>query len=265
MTSRLICMLTFALALPTGTSRASDPAAIALMHDVSARADSGNQQARLKFTLTDKSGAEQVREATAYRAVDAQSRRLAIAFDSPAAIRGSSFLAWDARDPAVTDDQWIYMPALRRARRIPGRDRGDYFLGTDLSYDDIRSFGRIEVAEYRLAPPRQVVGDATSVDIEGEPASPDLAKEMGYGRVRWRVDTDRGIVMRSEHWDLQGAPLKTIEYGELQMADGVWFPRRINVVNQKTGHRTELRFSEVDNRAHFDPVRLTPAGLERGG
>jgi uncharacterized protein len=236
-----------------------------VMQAVNARGESERQQSRLQFTLAPRAGAAQVREAVAYRATDAQMRRLAIRFEAPAAIRGSAFLVWDARDPAVDDDQWLYLPALRRARRIPGRDRGSYFLGTDLTYDDIRGAGRIEVAEYRLAAPRAVPSQPEQVEIDGTPVTPDLRKALGYGRVRWRVDTRASRVLRSEHWDVQDAPLKTVDYLEPEQIDGHWVPTRVRVENLKTGHRTELRFTELRGGSDFDPVVLTPAGLERGG
>lgn len=243
---------------------ASDPKAVAIMEAVGARTDAGQQQARLRFVLKPKTGNEQIRESLAYRSVDPQMRKLAIVFDAPAAIRGSSFLSWDARELGAADDQWLYLPTLRRTRRIPARDRGSYFLGTDLTYDDIRSFGRIDVTEYRLGQPQAVAGQTGVVEIEGEPASAAIAKDLGYSRVRWQVDTNRHFVLRSSHWDLQQAPLKNVNYERIENIGGVWVAQRITVDNLKTGHRTELDFTEVVNEASFDPVRLTPAGLERG-
>jgi uncharacterized protein len=244
---------------------ASDVRSVEVMKGINARGESERQQSRLQFTLTPRSGAAQVREATAYRTTDANMRRLAIRFEAPSAIRGSAFLAWDARDATVADDQWLYLPALRRARRVPGRDRGSYFLGTDLTYDDIRSFGRIEVAEYRLSAPRAVPGQPDQLDIAGEPATPELRKELGYGRLRWRVNTRAWRVLRSEHWDLQDAPLKNVEYLDPEQIEGDWIPTRIRVENLKTGHRTELKFTEITATPDFDPALLTPSGLERGG
>lgn len=243
---------------------ASDPKSVAIMEAVGARSDAGQQQARLRFLLKPKTGNEQVRESLAYRSVDAQMRKLAIVFDAPAAIRGSSFLSWDAREIGAADDQWLYLPTLRRTRRIPARDRGSYFLGTDLTYDDIRSFGRIDVTEYRLGPAQNIDGQPGVFEIEGEPATAAIAKDLGYSRVRWQVDTTRHFVLRSAHWDLQQAALKNVSYERIENIGGVWVAQRIVVDNLKTGHRTELEFSEVVNEASFDPARLTPAGLERG-
>lgn len=251
------------MAAPATALADSDPKSLALMQAVSARADAGQQEAKLRFVLTPKSGKPQVRESIAYRSVDTQSRKLSIVFTAPAAIRGSSFLAWDAIEIGAADDQWLYLPALRRTRRIPGRERGSYFLGTDLTYDDIRSFGRIEVSEFRLGPTQPAAGAAHEVLIEGAPRDSVLAKDLGYSRIRWRVDTERAFVIRSEHWDLQGVALKNVAYEQLEQIGGVWAARRISVDNLKTGHRTELQFSEIANNANFDPVRLTPAGLER--
>lgn len=260
----LLALLAVPTIASTDSSADSDPESLALMQAVSARADAGRQEAKLRFVLTPKTGSQQVRESVAYRSVDAQARKLAIAFTAPAAIRGSSFLAWDARETSVADDQWLYLPALRRTRRIPGRERGSYFLGTDLTYDDIRSFGRMEVAEFRLAPAQPVAGANDVMEIEGVPRDAEVAKDLGYSRIRWQVDTQRAFVLRSAHWDLQGAPLKNVRYEQLEKIGGVWAARVIVVENLKTGHRTELQFSEIVNDAQFDPARLTPAGLERG-
>ena len=243
---------------------ASDSASIAVMEAISRHADQGRQQARLRFVLTPKSGGAQVRESVAYRGNDAQVRKLAIVFDSPAAIRGSSFLSWDARDPLEADDQWLYLPALRRTRRIPGRERGSYFLGTDMSYDDIRSFGRIQVAEYRLAAPVSVPDMPKVMEISGEPLDAALAKDLGYSRIVWRVDTQRALILQSDHWDLQSQPLKKVVYTDFLKLGAQWTPQRITVNNLKTGHRTELQFSGMVNDAAFDMTQLTPAGLERG-
>ncbi|HKY93212.1 MAG TPA: outer membrane lipoprotein-sorting protein [Nevskiaceae bacterium] len=243
----------------------SDATAVAIMKAVAMRADSGRQQARLRFTLTPKSGAPQVRDATAYRAVEPDVRRTSIVFVAPPAIRGSSFLAWDVQDPAMADDQWLYLPALRRARRIPAHDRGAYFLGTDLTYEDMRSMGRLASDDYRLEAPRPAAHDPALVEIEGTPLTDGLRKDLGYGRVRWTVDPKRSFVVRSTHWDVQGAPLKTVTFESIEQVDSIWMAKTITVDNQKTGHRTRLEFSDVTNRPSFDPALLTPAGLERGG
>lgn len=260
----VLLLLAMVLVLSPGPGvAASDPASIAMMEAVGKHADIGRQQARLRFVLTPKTGAPQVRESVAYRGADDDTRKLAIVFESPAAIRGSGFLTWDARDPSVADDQWLYLPALRRTRRIPGRERGSYFLGTDMSYDDIRSFGRIQVAEYRLSPQVKLPTQPHVIEISGEPVDAALAKDLGYSRVVWRIDTQRALVLQSTHWDLQGQLLKTVAYDNFLQIGKQWTPRTIVVNNLKTGHRTELYFSDIANDAEFDMAQLTPAGLER--
>jgi hypothetical protein len=260
LTGALVCVLAV-----TDAAESSDPAAVAIMSAVAQRADSGRQQAHLRFTLTAKSGAPQVRDATAYRAVEDHVRRTSIEFVAPPAIRGSSFLAWDAQDPAAADDQWLYLPALRRARRIPAHDRGAYFLGTDLTYEDMRSIGRLASDDYHLAAPKPAADNPALVEIEGTPLTDALRKELGYGKVRWTVDPRRSFVVKSTHWDVQGAPLKTVTFEGIEQVDTIWMAKSIVVENQKTGHRTKLEFSEVTNQPSFDPALLTPAGLERGG
>ena len=57
-------------------------------------------------------------------------------------------MTWDYADHAIDDDQWLYLPAMRKVRRISASDRGDYFPGTDFTYQDITLVGKLERADY---------------------------------------------------------------------------------------------------------------------
>lgn len=242
---------------------AEDSQARALMQQVAARDEGRRQQARVEFILTPGSGAAQVRIATAYREQDSEGRRLALYFESPRSLRRSSFLSWDLA--ASGDDRWLYLPALRRARRIPAAERGGYFLGTDLTYDDMRHFGKVDLADYRFVSMRALPGEADLWEVEGVPLSADIQAALGYSRGRWVVDARQHFVRTSDYQDAQGERLKTIEYDQWQILDGILTANRITVRNHKTGHRTELRFSSIVNDADFPAKRLSPQGLERGG
>ena len=63
-------------------------------------------------------------------------------------MRGTGFLTYDYADVSVDDDQWLYLPALRKVRRISASDRGDFFLGTDFTYEDIKKEQKVEINDY---------------------------------------------------------------------------------------------------------------------
>lgn len=256
-----LVLLVLAVSLSTAVFAA--PTALDLMQRVEMRAEGPRQQARLEFVLSESGGATQTRSATAFREIDQGSRRMAIYFDAPASLRGTAFLSWVDEARVQDDEQWLYLPALRRTRRVPGRDRGGYFLGTDLSYDDLRRIAKVATTDWHFE--SVVAGSAPHLRVvEGRAATPEIAKELGYSHARWVVDVERAFVLEAEYRDLQDQPFKSIRYEDVAQQAGVWTPGLVRVHNLKTGHRTELRFADVSNEAQFDAQRLTPQGLERG-
>lgn len=249
------------LALPLAAQASAE--ALALMQKVEARNEGGRQQSRLEFVLGEAKGATHTRSAMAFRSVDGEARRIAIYFDAPATLRGTAFLSWVDDAGVQEDEQWLYLPALRRTRRVPARERGGYFLGTDLSYDDLRRIAKVDTRDWRFE--SITPGDAAALRvIEGKPATPEIARELGYGHARWVVDTARALVVEAAFRDLQDQPLKAVRFEEFSEIGRVWTPLLVRVDNLKTGHRTELRFADVKVDADFDGQRLTPQGLERG-
>ena len=195
----------------------------------------------------------------------ADGRRMAIFYLAPANIRGTSFLVFDYSAPDVANDQWLYLPALRKVRRIPASDRGDYFLGTDLTFDEIRNDNRVTLADWKFRwIAREEVDGASCEVIEGSAATEQVARELGYARARWCVDERILIARRIEYWDRSGALLKTLANREPQLIDGVWSASRIEVSNHKTGHGTVLEFESSRFDGQVPDALLTQQQMERG-
>ena len=190
---------------------------------------------------------------------------MAIFYLAPANIRGTSFLVFDYSAPDVANDQWLYLPALRKVRRIPASDRGDYFLSTDLTFDEIRNDNRVTLADWKF----HVIG-TDEVDgarcevVEGAAASEQVARELGYTRARWYVDERTLIARRIEYWDRSGNLLKTLANREPRLIDSVWSASRIEVKNHKTGHSTVLEFESSRFDGKVADALLTQQQMERG-
>jgi hypothetical protein len=228
--------------------------------------DDGEQLTRtITMELVDRDGTTRTRVARAFRRRFDSDRRSVLFFDEPANVRGTALLTWDYADPARDDDQWLYLPALRKSRRVALADRGRAFLGTDLSFEDMKNETHVSIPDYRwqAAGEESVDGrrcfllDATAID---EPT----ARELGYGRVRMRVDPEIWMPRLLEYWDPDGEPLKTVRLREIEAIDGIWTPRRIEAENLQTGHRTVLRFDQVDFGSPVPEDLLGEAALRRG-
>ncbi len=227
--------------------------------------DEGVQMSRkMTMTLTDRTGKTRVRETFGYRVYLNGEKRTAIYFDAPANLRGTVFLSYDYLDPNREDDHWLYLPALRKVRRISAADRGDYFLGTDMTYEDIKLETRVS-ADYRYRTLRAGEADGEPcLWVEAVPKSEELARELGYRRVENCIDAHLWMARETHFWDLAGNRLKTARIDDIREVQGIWTPHRIRVENHKTGHHTEFRFSEIDYLTPVAPHLLQPNALHRG-
>jgi len=239
---------------------------------VSAAAESGTElaaamQARdegvylrqhLLMTMRSKKGHVRRREATYVRASQPNRRQTLIRFTAPARIRDSSFLTHEHMRDKKPDDQWLYLPALRKVRRVSAADRGDHFFGSDFTYEDIKAATKFNLADYNftLLPQSQspnldipiapTESHGEILVLQGEPKTNAIARELGYGRIVAWVDSARLIPVRVHYWDLSGSLLKRVKIGELSLADDIWTPQLIEAHNEKTGHKTQFKFSAIE-------------------
>ena len=232
---------------------------------VNARTEGEHVTRRLRMELIDRRGKKRVRETLGYRRYYGEEKRTVLFYESPKNVKGTGFLTYDYPDAAREDDQWLYLPALRKVRRISASDRGDYFLGTDLTYEDMKKEGKVTLEDYQ----RKTLG-AEQVDgkrcyvVESTPVSEEVAKELGYGRVLGYVDPEIWMTRRSEFWDPKGKRLKTIHTRDIRKVDDIWTAHRLEVENHKTQHKTVFTFSEVDYKAPVRDDVFTERALRRG-
>lgn len=236
-----------------------------IMQTLAARPEGATADRTVRIKLIDRQGGVREQVARAVRKNVDDGRRMAIFYLAPATIRGTSFLVFDYSAADVANDQWLYLPALRKVRRIPASDRGDYFLGTDLTFDEIRNDNRVTLADwtFRAAGADEVEGARCAV-IEGVAASEQIARELGYARARWCVDESVLIARRIEYWDRAGTLLKTLLNREPQRIDGVWSATRIEVRNHKTGHGTLIEFEHSRFDGQLPDSLFTQQQMERG-
>lgn len=241
------------------------PAADDIIAQVNSRDDGQQVTRKLTMELIDRRGKSRVRETTAYRRYYGEEKRTVLFYQSPTNVKGTGFLTYDYPDADTDDDQWLYLPALRKVRRISAANRGDYFLGTDLSYEDIKKESRIAAEDYTFVTlgTEEVDGHITYI-IEGIPVDSETAEELGYGRVQWRIDPEIWMSRKTEMWDINGNALKTVRNENIEDIQGIWTSMRLTAVNHKTGHSTVFTFADVDYRTPVDDSMFEQRALRRG-
>jgi hypothetical protein len=96
-----------------------------------------DQTSNLTMTLINKGGSERVRKIKQFTKDFGDVEKSIMFFTAPADVKNTSFMNWTYDDPDKSDDQWIYLPALKKVKRISSDSKSDYFMGSDFTYDDL--------------------------------------------------------------------------------------------------------------------------------
>tara|TARA_R110001583_G_scaffold175692_1_gene330335 strand:+ start:3477 stop:6656 length:3180 start_codon:yes stop_codon:yes gene_type:complete len=221
----------------------------------------------LRMTLTDKSGKVREREAVTYRKYFGEEKRTLLFYLQPLNVKDTGFLTYDYSQ--AEDDQWLYLPALRKVRRISSSDRGDYFLGTDFTYEDMKKAGKIEKQDFDY----QTLGEEEieinekkiqTYKVAVTAKSKDIAKELGFSRSVIWVNPDNWIIVKSDYWDIKDRYLKTYTATNISQVDGIWTKHQLDIINHKTGHSSRFEFYNVDYSTAVPDEVFTRRTLERG-
>lgn len=160
-----------------------------------------------------------------------------IIFDNPGDVRGTAFLSFTHK--TETDDQWLYLPALKRVKRIASNNKSGPFMGSEFAYEDISS-QEVEKYTYRYLGEETFDGRPHFM-VERDPVD----ARSGYSRqIAW-IDTDQYRVWKVEFYDRRGSLLKTLTVdGYQQYLEQYWRARSWRMVNHKTGKQTDLLWEE---------------------
>lgn len=258
--------LVIALAAGTTELRAAEwPTGDEIAQQINAR-DEGEAVSRaLTMEMIDRRDKVRVRETRGFRKYYGEEKRSVIFYLQPKNVKDTAFLTYDYPEAEVDDDQWLYLPAMRKVRRISASDRGDYFLGTDFTYEDIKLETKVSLEDYT----RKTIGE-DEVDghhcyvVESLPVDEKTAKELGYGRIEQCVDDAIWMVRRSRFWDTRGNLLKTIHSKDIRQIQGIWTQHRLEAENHKTKHRTIFTFRDVDYAQGVSDDLFTQNAIRRG-
>jgi len=188
-----------------------------------------------------------------------------IFFLSPADVRNTAFLTYDYDEPGRDDDQWLYLPALKKTKRIASSDKSSSFMGSDFTYADMTS-RRIEDYDYRIAKETTVRGNRVWV-MEAVPKTQKIIDETGYTKSYMFVRQDNFVVVRALHILKEAGKKKYMDVKKLEQIDGIWVATEIDMKTTKdkqTLHRTVLKLSDVKFNQDLDDSFFTVRRIEKG-
>ena len=253
------------LALPATIVVAENLTAREIMERVEDRDEGNPSIVDVEMTLIDKSGKKRLREIRAFGIDRGEDELQLLFYLSPADLEDTGFLTYDYDESGKDDDQWLYLPALRKTKRIASSDRSGSFMGSDFSYADLTSRD-LDQYDYTLMKETEV-GGFKVWQIESVPRTKKEIKETGYTKSILFVRQDNYVVVRSVGWLKRGGRLKYMEIKALEQIDGIWIGTEIHMTTKKgdkTLHKTVLRNSNIHFRQELDEDFFTVRQMEKG-
>ncbi len=207
------------------------------------------------MVLRDRDGKERTRELR-IRAleVEGDGEKTLLIFESPRDLRGTALLTFS--HPEGSDDQWLYLPALKRVKRIAASGQSGSFMGSEFAYEDVGS-QVVDKFSYRYLRD-EAVEQYQAFVVERIPLDPS----SGYGRQVVWVDKTEYRPLRVDYYGRNGELLKTLRFKDYRQYAGVgWRAGQLVMVNHQVGRTTLLSWSDYEFGAgladrDFDPARL---------
>ncbi|MBI3606928.1 MAG: outer membrane lipoprotein-sorting protein [Nitrospirae bacterium] len=188
--------------------------------------------------------------------------KLLVKFLLPTDIKGTAFLQIEHSDGE--DDLWIYLPALKKSRRLVANNKKDSFVGSDFSYGDIL-LPKVDLYQHTLIRSEVVDGHDCYV-IESIPRDETVKRDSGYSKKMTWVRKDNFLETKVTFLDPAGRSLKTEIVGDHEQVESSpdrWIARRREMDNHQTGHKTLFTFDRVEVGKPVPDEFFTTRSIER--
>ena len=264
-TRHIAWMLMGLIFFMAGAVWAEDPQARDIMQKVQDRTDGDNRTAEMAMILIDKKGKQRLRRLQTFMKDKGEDTYSLMFFRHPADVKDTAFLTYDYDDPSRDDDQWLYLPALRKTKRIATSDKSGSFMGSDLNYSDMTDR---ELEDYDFFLKKEMtVGDHKVWVIESIPRSKSVIDETGYSKSLLFVRQDNYFIIRGVSWVHNKSYLKYMEVKSLEKVEGVWVATEMHVWKRRSKqivHKTILRLNDVKFNQPIDFDLFTTRRMEAG-
>lgn len=197
----------------------------------------GDSQGKLKMLLKNSQGetSERLMRVKSLEVVDDGDKGLTV-FDSPRDVSGTAFLSFS--HISKPDDQWLYLPALKKVKRISSRNKSGPFMGSEFAYEDMGSF-EVEKFDFMYLRDEACPDDSglTCHVLESIPTD----KYSGYSKqVTW-VDTEHLRPIKVDFYDRKKSLLKTLNNSDWKLyQERYWRSHTSSMQNHQTGKSTDI-------------------------
>ncbi len=219
---------------------------------------SGNMQSTITLTITEKNGAVRTRKVSmASKSYGGTEKRM-LRFLEPAEVRGTAMLIIDNKD--AQDDMWIYLPALKRTRRIVSTEKGKSFMSSEFSNADMTTGNNADFSIKHMPGS----GDNNLWIIESKPVNDNIADEYGYSRKVTTMEKNQFKVKKIEFYNFDGVHFKTIEMLKTEpKSDGGYIITEMYAVNHTNNRSSRVIFDKINTSVNIPDNTFVADNLSR--
>lgn len=222
------------------------------------KADTGfnSSTVNIKMTLKNKNGqtSERLLTTKTFELTEDGDKSL-IVFNSPRDVKGTATLTFTHKKGA--DDQWLFLPSIKRVKRISSKNKSGPFVGSEFAYEDLSS-QEVEKYAYKF-----IEEKGNLLIVEQDPVDP----KSGYTRRLVTYNKERGYrIEKVEFYDRKNSLLKTLIYTDYNVYKGkFWRAGTFNMINHQTNKETKLEFSDYDFEINLTEEDFSQVALKRAG
>lgn len=251
--------LLFIAILAVCSAQAAGQSGRDIMQKVRNRADGDTRSATIEMTLIQKSGHKRVRKLESWAMDVGNDTKKIMFFTYPGDVKGTGFLTWDYDNTSKVDDKWLYLPAMKKTRRISGKSsKTDYFMGSDFTYNDM-STRSVDEEKHTLLH-EEMLGAHKCWVVESVPNDRD---EIYARRVTW-IRQDCLIAVKAEYYDKLNKLHRKLNISNIEKVQGFWTMHLMQMENVQTGHKTIIRMDNQKFNVKVSPNLFTVSQLEKG-
>ena len=237
-----------------------------IMEKVNARDVGDRSISEMEMILIDKKGNKRVRKLKTYSLEHGKYSKSLKFFISPADVKNTGFLTYDYDEYGKDDEQWLFLPALRKTKRIAAGDKSGSFMGSDLNYSDMSS-PHLDLYNYTLMKETEVKGQKVW-QIKSVPKTKIEAEKSGYSKSVFFIRQDNYVMIRGVRWVYKKKRNKYLDVRKLEKIDGIWISTETHMTTKsgkKTLHKTILKENNIKfNQAEVNEDLFTIRRMEKG-
>lgn len=224
-----------------------------------------DSKATMTMVLMNKTGKKRIREVLFWSLERGDEDKSMMYFLEPPSDKGTSFLTWEHKE--ADDDQWLYLPVLKRVKRISAADKHKSFMGTDFSYNDLSpphpdEFNHTILREDSCDGQACYVIESIHKTFTNDPAYVKKRKYQYAKQHSW-IRKDNYLLVKALMYDKDGDPLKGFSASDIREIEGIWTAMIITMKNLKSGHQTILTLDSIHYNLGLTDNFFTTRELER--